>query len=127
LRFGRVGGVAPRVFTSIALAVIYAGVGLAPLVYTYLAAREARSVYEKRVEEAVEEPLVPVHVVVVVREGEEPEVKLQPAPVAIEEVAVEAAGGDAEDATIFALSAAEPRIAPLEIRSVGGADAAVEA
>ncbi|AEM37890.1 hypothetical protein Pyrfu_0018 [Pyrolobus fumarii 1A] len=58
------------VLTGIVMAFVYAGVGIAPLVYTYLTARRARREYEREIEEAVSEPIVPVHVVVIVKEDD---------------------------------------------------------
>ena len=109
------------------LALIYAGVGLAPLVYTYLAAREARSVYEKRLEEAVEEPLVPVHVVVVVR-GDDVEAEVRGEAPSLEEL-VGRAGGEPvavvqSDGDIVAVQAMGPRIEgiPRSLEAVGGGE-----
>jgi hypothetical protein len=91
------------------MAIVYAGVGLAPLVYTYLAAREARSEYEKRIEEAIREPLVPVHVIVVVND-EDVEARLVPAEELEDHVAevVATQGGEAVVVTIAGPSG--PRI-----------------
>ncbi len=115
--------------SSIMMAIVYASVGLAPLVYTYMAARESRSEYEKRIEEAVREPIVPVHVVVVVKSDEEDvEARLVAAPVAPEEAAVEAVGGEGE-AIVMPLTALGPRLEGVKApSSIGGIEgAALEA
>ncbi len=108
------------------MAIVYASVGLAPLVYTYMAARESRSEYERRIEEAVREPIVPVHVVVVVRSDEEDvEARLVAAPVAPEDVAVEAAGERGE-AIAVPLARLGPRLEGVEApSSIGGVEGAV--
>ena len=114
---------------SAVLALIYAGVGLAPLVYTYLAAREARSVYEKRLEEAVEEPLVPVHVVVVVK-GDDVEAEVRSEAPSLEDL-VGKAGGEPvavvqNEGDIIAVQAMGPRIEgiPRSLEAVGGGEKA---
>ncbi len=114
------------VIAAAVLALVYAGVGLAPLVYTYLAAREARSVYEKKLEEAVEEPLVPVHVVVVVK-GDEVETEVRGEAPSLEELAGKAGGEPVavvSDEGIVAVQAMGPRLegVPRSLEAVGGGE-----
>ena len=108
---------------SAILALIYAGVGIAPLVYTYLAAREARVEYEKRLESSVEEPSnVNVHVIVVVRE-DDVETRVATAPVAVEVPGGQAISIDGEDGeSLVALQAHGPRLGgvPRSLEAVGG-------
>ena len=113
--------------TTAVLALIYAGVGLAPLVYTYLAAREARGEYEKRLEEAIEEPLVPVHIVVVVKDDSVEAEVVEKAP-SLEELAGRAGGEPVavvSDEGLVALQAMGPRLSgiPRSLEGVKGVEA----
>ncbi len=112
------------VLSSIMMALVYASVGLAPLVYTYVAARESRREYEKRVEEAVREPIVPVHVIVVVKE-DDVEVEMVDASVNPVEHAVDVATSGGEEGVVVPLAALGPRLEGVQApSSIGGIESA---